>query len=95
MARKVGQIARRGARTWLVRVYNGRDPATKKRKYLNQTVYGAALVQKRPIREDGQVPRFVPVEKLFKGRHFDQEIVVLCVRWYLSYKVELPRIWWA
>lgn len=25
MARKVGQIVRRGARTWLVRVYNGRD----------------------------------------------------------------------
>jgi hypothetical protein len=23
---------------------------------------------------------------LFKGRHFDQEIIVLCVRWYLRYK---------
>jgi transposase-like protein len=33
------------------------------------------------------MPRFVPVEELFKGRHFDQEIVVLCVRWYLSYKL--------
>jgi transposase-like protein len=33
------------------------------------------------------VARFVPVEELFKGRHFDQEIVVLCVRWYLSYKL--------
>jgi transposase-like protein len=31
--------------------------------------------------------RFVPVEELFKGRHFDQEIVILCVRWYLSYKL--------
>ncbi len=31
--------------------------------------------------------RFVPVEELFKGRHFDQEIVVLCVRWYLSFKL--------
>jgi hypothetical protein len=40
MARKVGQIIRRGARTWVVRVYNGRDPETKKRKYLNQTVKG-------------------------------------------------------
>jgi transposase-like protein len=28
--------------------------------------------------------RFVALEELFKGRHFDQEIVVLCVRWYLS-----------
>ncbi len=31
--------------------------------------------------------RFVPVEELFRGRHFDQEIVVLCVRWYLSFKL--------
>ena len=31
--------------------------------------------------------RFVPVEELFKGRHFDQEIVVHCVRWYLSFKL--------
>jgi transposase-like protein len=22
----------------------------------------------------------------FKGRHFDQEIIVLCVRWYLGFK---------
>ena len=25
---------------------------------------------------------WLPVEELFKGRHFDGEIVVLCVRWY-------------
>src|ERR1700686_4964043 len=31
--------------------------------------------------------RFLPVEDLFKGRHFDREIVVLCVRWYLSFKL--------
>jgi len=24
---------------------------------------------------------------LFKGRHLDEEIVVLCVRWYLSFKL--------
>ena len=40
MARKVGQIVGRGRRTWLVRVYNGRDPETRKRKYLNQTIHG-------------------------------------------------------
>ena len=31
--------------------------------------------------------RFAPLEELFKGRHFDQEIVALCVRWYLSFKL--------
>ena len=36
------------------------------------------------VGDDRQMPRFVPVEELFKGRHFNQEVVVLCVRWYLS-----------
>ena len=26
---------------------------------------------------------------LFKGRHFDQEVIILCVRWYLSFKLSL------
>jgi transposase-like protein len=26
-------------------------------------------------------------QELFKGRHFDQEIIVLCVRWYLSFRL--------
>src|ERR1700721_2850992 len=37
--------------------------------------------------DDEQMARFVPVEELFKGRHFGREIVVLCVRWYLSFKL--------
>jgi hypothetical protein len=27
------------------------------------------------------------IEVLFKGRQFDQEIIVLCVRWYLRYRL--------
>jgi transposase-like protein len=26
-------------------------------------------------------------QDLFKGRHFDREVIVLCVRWYLSFKL--------
>jgi len=26
-------------------------------------------------------------QELFKGRHFDQEIIVLCVGWYLTFKL--------
>ena len=26
-------------------------------------------------------------QDLFKGRHFDQEIIILCVRWYLGFKL--------
>ena len=29
------------------------------------------------------------VEELFKGRHFDRGIVILCVRWYLCFKLSL------
>jgi transposase-like protein len=27
------------------------------------------------------------IDALFKGHHFDREIIVLCVRWYLRYKL--------
>jgi transposase-like protein len=33
--------------------------------------------------------RFVPVEALFKGRHFDRQIIILCVSWYTSFKLSL------
>ncbi|TDQ07900.1 hypothetical protein DEV91_16511 [Phyllobacterium brassicacearum] len=26
---------------------------------------------------------------MFKGRHFDRTIILLCVRWYLSYNLSL------
>ena len=41
--------------------------------------------------DDGQKPRFVPTQELFKGRHFGKEIVVLCVRWYLEFQAVLSR----
>jgi len=44
MARKKGQIIRRGTNTWLVRVYLGRDHQSGTRKYHNQTIHG-------PLRE--------------------------------------------
>jgi transposase-like protein len=33
--------------------------------------------------------RFAPVEALFKGRHFDGQIIILCVSWYTSFKLSL------
>jgi hypothetical protein len=30
-----------------------------------------------------------PVEALFKGRHFDGQIIILCVSWYASSKLSL------
>jgi transposase-like protein len=31
--------------------------------------------------------RFLGLDELFGGRHFDREILVLCVRWYLRFKL--------
>ena len=30
---------------------------------------------------------FLGLDELFKGRHFDREVIVLCVRWYLRFKL--------
>ena len=27
------------------------------------------------------------IDDLFKGRHFEREIIILCVRWYLRFKL--------
>jgi putative transposase len=32
------------------------------------------------------------LEWLFSGRHFDREVIVLCVRWYLRYKLSLRNL---
>src|SRR5437667_5309470 len=51
-------------------------------------LFEMALVQNGPgVGDDGSVQQFDTLEELFKGRHFNQEIVVLCVRWYLSFKL--------
>jgi transposase-like protein len=31
----------------------------------------------------------IDVDRLFERRHFDREVIVLCVRWYLRYKLSL------
>jgi transposase-like protein len=33
--------------------------------------------------------RFSPIESVFKGRHFDGQTIILCVRWYTSFKLSL------
>jgi hypothetical protein len=43
-----------------------------------------------PIANDFPPPaRTLPVEELFEGRHFGREVIILCVRWYLRFKLSL------
>jgi transposase-like protein len=34
-----------------------------------------------------KLARHVNIDAFFKGRHFDREIIILCLRWYLRYKL--------
>jgi hypothetical protein len=60
MVRKIGQIIRRGPSTWLVRIYVGRDPETRRRKYVGKFIHGglrsaqAHLNSMRPERDLGR-----------------------------------------
>jgi transposase-like protein len=50
-----------------------------------------ALVQTERNRDGAaimtQMVELMPASELFKGRQFDREVIVLCVRWYLSFKL--------
>ena len=37
--------------------------------------------------------RMESADDLFKGRHFDREIIILCVRWYLRFKLSFGISW--
>ena len=32
------------------------------------------------------------LEDLFAGRHFDREVILLCVRWHLRFKLSLREL---
>ena len=41
------------------------------------------------MKDHGRMRRFVSIEALFTGRHFDRQIIILCVSWYTSFKLSL------
>jgi hypothetical protein len=34
----------------------------------------------------------IDIDRLFNGRHLDREVIDLCVRWYLRYKLSLQDL---
>jgi hypothetical protein len=71
-------LPRIGRQNWAF----GRDPNTQTR-----VLPGSSGANVTDTGDDGGMARFVSVEELSKGRHLDQEFVLLCVRWYLSSKL--------
>lgn len=60
MARKLGQIIARGQSTWLVRLYQRRDPEIGMREYHNQ---GSREAQLFPIPNQQRGRRFDPTQE--------------------------------
>jgi hypothetical protein len=52
-------------------------------------LYRALAQNARGAGDDEEMERFVPIEDLFRGRHFDRQIIVLCVSWCRSFKLSL------
>jgi hypothetical protein len=48
-----------------------------------------AVAMLAPEREKSTMGKLEDLEKLFAGRHFDREVIILCVRWYLRFKLSL------
>ena len=46
--------------------------------------YSSDFEESRPA-----VTKLENKKELFAGRHFDREVIILCVRWYLCYKLSL------
>jgi hypothetical protein len=81
MARMLGQVIARGQSTWLVRIYQRRDPQTGTRKYLNQTIRGPFREAQRFLnlklqqRDQGRAPRAAIIITL--NQFLDQCLVMV------------------
>jgi transposase-like protein len=60
-----------------------------KRNWLGKGINHGSGANRPRSRNDGRMKTLVPVETLFKGRHFDEQIIILCVSWYTSFKLSL------
>lgn len=48
---------------------------------------GAGSLSSEFDERERAMSKLVDIDRLFSGRHFDREVIVLCVRWYLCYKL--------
>jgi hypothetical protein len=56
-----------------------------------QTMTGSVATIR--FRVSAPVPSVTVVEAMvFKGRHFDRSVILLCVRWYLAYNLSLRNL---
>jgi integrase len=82
MVRKVGQIIRRGSSTWLVRIYVGRDPETRRRKYVGKFIHGglrSAQAQLNRMLAERDLGRNIRSSRQTVGQYLDHWLDI-CAR---------------
>jgi hypothetical protein len=72
MPRKAGQVITRGDSTFLIRVYDGEDPKTGRRRYINETFKGTEAKAHKRLRDklsEKDAGKLVEPSKLTLGEH--------------------------
>lgn len=93
MARKTGQIIRRGPNKWLVRIYVGRNPETGKRQYIGKSVQGglhSAQVHLNRMLAERDLGRNIRASRQTFGQYLDHWLSV-CAQPGLRAKTSAPR----
>jgi hypothetical protein len=79
MARKTGQIVRRGTGTWLVRIYIGRDPETRRRRYVGRFIHGglrSAQAHLNSILAERDLGRNIRSSRQTVGQYLDHWLTI-------------------
>ena len=82
MARKTGQIIRRGPQMWMVRIYVGRDPEKRERKYIGKAIHGglrAAQAQVNHMLAERDLGRNIRSSQQTLGQYLDHWLDI-CAR---------------
>jgi integrase len=82
MARKTGQIIRRGPETWMVRIYVGRNPETGKRRYVGKCIHGglrAAQAHLNKMLAERDLGRNIRCSRQTLGQYLDHWLDI-CAR---------------
>lgn len=72
---------------------NARSSSASTRKVRSRRRIGSSLSYQAVVQTEKsrhnlcEVTDMMTIEELFNGRHFDREIIILCVRWYLRFKL--------
>ncbi len=82
MARNTGQIIGRGFSTWLVCIYFGREPETRRRKYIGKFIHDGLRSAQAPLKRilaERDLGRNIRLSQQTLGQYLDHWLAI-CAR---------------